>query len=635
MLRSLVGVGEKLTGTVYGDDPAADLSLRIMADHSRAVAFMIADGILPSNEGRGYVLRRLLRRAVMKGHLLGLDKPFLNEYVDEIVSLMGHVYPEIVENRQLMGRIILSEEERFGANLRQGRAFLDDALAELEGTVLPGDQAFTLHDTYGFPVEVTRELCEERGIQVDMDGFGVCMEEQRNRARAANTKDAEAAWSTYGGVMAEILEAVGPTEFVGYAKNESDARVLAIVKDGQQVDALAAGEEGRVVLDVTPFYAEKGGQIGDVGALAKDDAVAAVLDTKEPEKGLIAHAVKMMEDMPEGRIQVGDTVRAAIDAPRRERIRRNHTATHILHWALREVLGDHVKQAGSLVAENRLRFDFTHFEAMTAEQIAEVERLANQKIMENHAVRAYETSLASAREAGVMALFGEKYGEFVRVLDIEGFSQELCGGTHVSATSEIGFVKVTSESSVGANLRRIEAVTSFDALAYMNRVEAELKETAEELRVPIFDVSERVAANAKQVKELQAKMKRNRQGLADDAYSSLLESAVQAKGGFPVVIGRLGEADAGQMRNMWDVMRARMSAPGAVVLAGEKDGSPILLAAGAPEAVEAGFDAGAVIKAISSNIKGGGGGKAAMAQAGGKDASGIDAALDAAREMLL
>ena len=284
VLRSLVAVGEKLTGTVYGEDPAADLSLRIMADHSRAVAFMIADGILPSNEGRGYVLRRLLRRAVMKGHLLGLDKPFLNDYVDEIVNLMGHVYPEIVDNRQLMGRIILSEEERFGANLRQGRAFLDDALAELEGTVLPGDQAFTLHDTYGFPVEVTRELCEERGIQVDMDGFGVCMEEQRNRARAANTKDAEAAWSTYGGVMAEILEAVGPTEFVGYTKNDADARVLAIVKDGQQVDALAAGEEGRVVLDVTPFYAEKGGQIGDTGVLAKNDALAAVLDTKEPEK---------------------------------------------------------------------------------------------------------------------------------------------------------------------------------------------------------------------------------------------------------------------------------------------------------------------------------------------------------------
>ena len=635
VLRSLVGVGERLTGAVYGADADADLSLRIMADHSRSVTFMIADGILPSNEGRGYVLRRLLRRAVMKGHLLGLDKPFLNEYVDEIVNLMGDVYPEIVENRELARRVILSEEERFGATLRQGRAFLDEALAGIEGEVLPGDRAFTLHDTYGFPVEVTRELCGERGIEVDMEGFGRCMDEQRERARAANTKDAEAAWSTYGGVMNEILEAVGPTEFLGYTKSEADARVLAIVKDGQQVDVLEAGEEGRVVLDATPFYAEKGGQIGDTGVLAEDGVVVAVLDTKEPEKGLIAHTVKVMDELAGGRIQVGDTVHAAIDVPRRERIRRNHTATHILHWALRQVLGDHVKQAGSYVADSRLRFDFTHFEAMTAEQIAEVERLANEKVMENHPVRAYETSLASAREAGVMALFGEKYGEFVRVLDIEGFSQELCGGTHVSATSEIGFVKITSETSVGANLRRIEAVTSFDALAYMNRVEVELKESAEVLRVPLFDVGERTAANVKQLKELQTKMKRNRQTIADDGISSLVEGAVEAKGGYPVVFGRLPEADAGQMRNAWDVLRARLGKPGAAVLATEKDGKPTLLAAGTPEAVEAGFDAGAVIKAISGNIKGGGGGKAAMAQAGGKDASGIDAALEAAREMLL
>ncbi|WP_343085311.1 alanine--tRNA ligase [Eggerthella lenta] len=631
VLRSLVAVGEKLTGTTYGEDAAIDLSLRIMADHSRAVAFMIADGILPSNEGRGYVLRRLLRRAVMKGHLLGLDKPFLNDYVDEIVNLMGHVYPEIVENRELTRRVILSEEERFGSNLRQGRAFLDEALAELEGEVLPGDRAFTLHDTYGFPVEVTRELCDERGIEVDMEGFGRCMDEQRERARAANTKDAEAAWSTYGGVMNEILEAVGPTEFLGYTKNDAEARVLALVKDGVQVDVLEAGDEGRVVLDATPFYAEKGGQIGDAGVLAKDDAIVAVLDTKEPEKGLIAHTVKVER----GRLSAGDAVHAAIDVPRRERIRRNHTATHILHWALREVLGDHVKQAGSYVADSRLRFDFTHFEAMTAEQIAEVERLANQKIMENHPVRAYETSLASAREAGVMALFGEKYGEFVRVLDIEGFSQELCGGTHVSATSEIGFVKITSETSVGANLRRIEAVTSFDALAYMNRVEAELKEAAESLRVPLFDVSERTASNMKTLKDLQTKLKRGREAVADDGINALLETAQTSAAGYPVVFGRMPEADAGQMRNMWDVLRARLGQPGAAVLATEKDGKPTLLAAGTPEAVEVGFDADAVIKAISGNIKGGGGGKAAMAQAGGKDASGIDAALQAARDMLL
>ena len=631
VLRSLVAVGERLCGAAYGEDAATDLSLRIMADHSRAVAFMIADGILPSNEGRGYVLRRLLRRAVMKGHLLGLDKPFLNEYVDEIVNLMGHVYPEIVENRELMRRVILSEEERFGANLRQGRAFLDEALSELDGDVLPGDRAFTLHDTYGFPVEVTRELCDERGIEVDMEGFGQCMDEQRERARAANTKDAEAAWSTYGGVMAEILEAAGPTEFLGYAQNEADARVLALVKDGAQVDALEAGDEGRVVLDATPFYAEKGGQIGDTGTLSKDGAVVRVLDTKEPEKGLIAHSVTVEE----GRLAAGDAVRAAIDAGRRERIRRNHTATHILHWALREVLGDHVKQAGSYVADNRLRFDFTHFEAMTSEQISEVERLANEKVMENHPVRAYETSLAEAREAGVMALFGEKYGEIVRVLDIEGFSRELCGGTHVSATSEIGFVKIAAETSVGANLRRIEAVTSFDALAYMNRMEAELKEAAEELRVPLFDVSERTAANVKALKELQTKMKRNLQTIAADGVTALVESAVVAKAGYPVVIGSLGEADAGQMRNAWDVVRARLGKPGATVLAAQKDGKPVLLAAGTPEAVEAGFDAGAVIKAIAPHVKGGGGGKPAMAQAGGKDADGIEAALDAARELLL
>lgn len=630
VLRSLVAVGERLTGAAYLSDPASDLSLRIMADHSRAVAFMIADGILPSNEGRGYVLRRLLRRAVMKGHLMGLDKPFLNEYIDEIVRLMGSVYPEIVENRELARRVILSEEERFGATLRQGRAYLEEALLDLEGTVLPGERAFALHDTFGFPVELTQEMCAERDIDVDLEGFARCMDEQKARARA-NAKDADKAWSTYGGVMNDILEAVGSTEFVGYTKSEADVRVLALSKDGKRVDALESGDSGELVVDVTPFYAEKGGQIGDKGVFTSAEAIARVSDTKEPEKGLIAHAVTM--EM--GRIAVGDTLHAAIDVPRRERIRRNHTATHILHWALREVLGDHVKQAGSYVADNRLRFDFTHFEAVSADQIIEVECLANEKIMENHAVRAYETSLASAREAGVMALFGEKYGEFVRVLDIEGFSQELCGGTHVSSTSEIGFVKITSETSVGANLRRVEAVTSFDALAYMSKVEAELKGTAEELRVPLFDVSERTAINLRVLKDFQAKLKRNKQIGAEDGVSALVEKVVEAKGGYVVIVENVGAADVGGLRNAWDVLHARVPKLGAVVLAAQNEGAPLLLAAGTPEAVEAGFDAGAVIKAISPAIKGGGGGKAVMAQAGGKDAAGLDAALATAREMLL
>lgn len=630
VLRSLVAVGERLAQVEYGKDAATDLGLRIMADHSRSVSFMIADGILPSNEGRGYVLRRLLRRAVMKGHLLGLDKPFLNDYVDEIVTLMGDVYPEIIENRELARRVILSEEERFGATLRQGRAYLDEALSELQGTVLSGERAFTLHDTYGFPVEVTQEMCAERGIEVDLEGFVRCMEEQRTRARS-NMKDAGKAWSTYGGVMSEILDELGTSEFVGYTKHEADAKIVALAKEGQRVERLDAGDTGEVILSVTPFYAEKGGQIGDTGLLSNAQAYAQVTDTQEPEKGLIAHAVKVET----GSLVVGDEIHASIDSARRMRICRNHTATHILHWALREVLGDHVKQAGSLVTESRLRFDFTHFEAVSFEQVAEVEQLANQKIMENHAARAYETSLASAREAGVMALFGEKYGEFVRVLDIEGFSQELCGGTHVTATGEIGLVKITSESSVGANLRRIEAVTSFDALAYLNKVEVELKETAEELRVPLFDVSERTATNLKTLKDLQTKLKRNKQIGAEDGFASLIDGAVEARGGYPVIVAFVGEADTGGLRNAWDVLRVRLAAPGAVVLAAEKEGAPILLAAGTDEAVAAGFDAGSIIKSISPAVKGGGGGKASMAQAGGKDAAGIDAALELAREILL
>ena len=347
VLRSLVAVGERLAGVTYGDDADTDLSLRIIADHSRAVTFMIADGILPSNEGRGYVLRRLLRRAIMKAHLIGVEGHFLNDYVDEIVRLMGDVYPEIVENRELERRLILAEEDRFGSTLRQGHAFLDEALDALEGTVLPGEQAFTLHDTYGFPVEITSEICEGRGVTVDMEGFERCMEEQRERARAVGAKDAEAAWSTFGGVHADLLKELGPTKFVGYDELVCTAKVVALVKDGARVDSLAAGDEGEIILDVTPFYAEMGGEVGDTGSIASESGlVADVLDTKAPEKGLVCHMAKVLD----GSVAVGDSVTAAVEARRRASITRNHTATHILHAALRQVLGDHVKQAGSYVA---------------------------------------------------------------------------------------------------------------------------------------------------------------------------------------------------------------------------------------------------------------------------------------------
>ena len=632
VLHGLIEVGEKLSGRTYGENEADDMALRVMADHSRAVTFMIGDGILPSNEGRGYVLRRLLRRAVMKGNLLGIEGLFLNNYIERIMDVMGSVYPELIENRKLICNVVEKEEERFGATLRQGRAYLAESLAALEGKTLSGKTAFVLHDTYGFPLEVTQEICEEQGIAVDTDEFAVCMQEQRERARAATKDDAEAAWSTYDGSMAAILEAVGSTDFVGYGKNQADAQVLALIKDGKRVLRLGAGESGGIVLDKTPFYAEKGGQVGDTGMMYAPDTQVKVFDAQEPEKGLIVHSVCVEE----GTVEEGASLRASIDVLRRERIRRNHSATHILHWALRQVLGDHVKQAGSFVAPERLRFDFTHFEAVSREQLDEVERLANQKIMENHRVSTYETSLTQAREQGVTALFGEKYGEFVRVVDMDNFSQELCGGTHVSATGEIGFVKIVSEQSVAAGMRRIEAVTSFDALAYVNDALRELREASEILRVPMMDVSERAASNLEALKDLQAAAKKAKAAAEAGELSGLIEKGLAtAKGGYPVAIIRKDGLQAGGLRNAWDLIRAHMEAPGACVLASDNEGTPLLLAAGTDEAVAAGFNAGAIIKAIAGNIKGGGGGKPTMAQAGGKDASGLDAALQAARDMLL
>lgn len=631
VLRSLIAVGERLARVTYGEDPATDLSLRIVADHSRAVTFMIADGILPSNEGRGYVLRRLLRRAIMKAHLLGIEGPFLNEYVDEIVRLMGHVYPEIVENRELERKLILAEEERFGATLRQGQAYLEDALNQLEGKTLSGEQAFTLHDTYGFPVEITSEITAERGIDVDMEGFNAAMAAQRERARSAGAKDAEAAWSTYGGIYTDILNEVGATEFVGYESIEAQSRVLAIVRGGQRVSKLEAGEEGELILDVTPFYAEMGGEVGDTGKISDGSVHAYVVDTTAPEKGLYVHHVKVEGDS----IEVGDDVVATVDAKRRASIERNHTGTHILHAALRQVLGDHVRQAGSYVGPDRLRFDFTHFEAMTPEQISEVERVANMAIMEATPTYIYETSLDEARADGVTALFGEKYGEQVRVVAAGDFSRELCGGCHVHNTSEIGFLKITSESSVGANMRRIEAVTSYGALAYVDKIEAELKETAAELKVPLFDVSERTASNLKSFKELQQAAKRGIEAVTDDGINKLLDVVVQASGGYPLIIAKAPAVEAGGQRHMWDILRGRMDAPGAMVVAGENQGKVILMAAGTDEAVAKGFNAAEIIKAISPAIGGGGGGKPAMAQAGGKNPDGIEEALDLARKMLL
>lgn len=631
VMRDLVRVGETLSGKAYHSAPAVDLSLRIIADHSRSVSFMIADGILPSNEGRGYVLRRLLRRAVLHGHKLGIQGPFLSNYVAKIVELMGDVYPEIVDNRELVERVMLSEEQRFGTTLRQGQHYLQEALtSQVDDGVLPGEIAFTLHDTYGFPFELTREIAAEAGVRVDEQEFKACMEQQRTRAREANTKDAEAAWSTYGGVHAELLKRVGASQFVGHEQLEAQARIVALIKDGVIVDVLSEGEQGEVVLDVTPFYAEMGGEVGDTGTLSTAASLARVTDTQAPEKGLICHSVTVER----GAFRVQDIIQAQVDGLRRKRIARNHTATHLLHAALREVLGEHVNQAGSYVGPDRLRFDFTHFQALTKEEMLQVEARVNDVIGQAIPLTVCETSLEEARKSGAMALFGEKYGEKVRVVSAGEFSKELCGGCHCNNTSDVNYMKLISQSSVGANVRRVEALTSFDAFNYAAQHIAALDDAAAMLKCQPLALTEKLNQLLAEVKEAQTTLKTLKAQAQAKSADSLLDNQEISAAGYPVIFGTCSDADAGALRTSWDMLRQKMKTPGAVLLAGTNNGKVTLLAAASDEAVDAGFDAGALIRAIAVHVQGGGGGKKNMAQAGGSNVNGIDAAFDAAREVL-
>jgi len=629
ILRTLMSRAEAITSTVYGANEKVDTSLRIIADHARAVTFLIADGVIPSNEGRGYVLRRLLRRAIRHGQMLGVEDAFFTQLIGLVIELMGDAYPEIVERQTLITQIVASEEERFGATLRQGMGFLEtelSALASAGGGVLDGGIAFTLHDTYGFPFELTTEIAGEQGVDVDVEAFSREMEAQRDRARAAVKDDS---WNTFGGALAEIAKQSGATEFVGYERDNATATVVGIVVDGERVGRATSGQRAEIVLSRTPFYGEQGGQVGDHGVLTgADGARFSVEDTKIPEQGLYVHTGVVGS----GEFAEGDEVEAAIDTLYRQRISRNHTATHLLHWALRLVLGDHATQSGSLVRPDRLRFDFTHFEAMSSEQLDKVERLVNAKIFENHSVRAYETSIVSAREAGVTALFGEKYGEFVRVLEIGNFSKELCGGTHIGQTTEIGLLKIVSESSVGANLRRIEAVTSFDAYELVRSEEAELFDAAASMKVSPRDVAEKAASLVKRVKEFESGAKRAKNVAVDNVISVLMEDVVDV--GYKLVVAQLDDSKAADLRAGWDVLKSH-GADAVVLLGADRDtGKPIYVAAGDPVAVSAGFDAGAVVRAIALEVEGRGGGKPAMAQGGGENAAGMQRALLAAREML-
>ena len=632
VMQSLIKLGEDISGKTYVDNDytGASRSLRIIADHARSVDFLISDGVLPGNEGRGYVLRRLLRRAVFHGRLLGIEDAFLGRFIDAVNDVMGEAYPNLIENADLVKGIVNAEEERFSTTLNNGRVYLDEQLAALsEGDVLPGKAAFMLHDTFGFPIDLTVEIAEGSGHAVDIEGFNAEMAEQKARARAAAKGDA---WGSFNDVWTALSDELPATEFVGY-DNESieGARVLAIVVDGQRVSQASNAEKVQVVLDRTPFYAEMGGQMGDRGIIDTDKAQLFVNATVS-KGGLYVH-----EGTLNGSLSEGDVVFAGYDLEWRSLLRRNHTATHLLDAALKSVLGDHVNQAGSLVAHDYLRFDFTHFEALSSEQISQIESLVNAQIFAAKPVVTHVMGIEDAKASGAVALFGEKYGDVVRVVSVgeedQPFSRELCGGTHVSNTAEIGLFKIVSESSTGSNIRRIEAVTSTGAIEWLEgRAQIALDASAA-LKCRLEEVPARIANLQSELREANQKLKAALTGGSSDAISSAIENAVDC-GSYKLVIAQLDGLEAADLRNVWDTVRQKGgSAVACVIATVTSKGQPALLAAATDEAVAAGFRSGDIIKKIAPMVGGGGGGRPQMAQAGGKDASGIPAALEAAREM--
>jgi len=634
IMRTLISLGEKLSGKKYHSTDEIDRSLRILADHSRAVTFMIGDGILPGNEGRSYILRRLLRRAVYHGRLLGIQGTFMAEYAHEVAVLLGAEYPELVEKSALIDGILTAEEERFGATLDAGESKLTAELEQLEdGAQLSGEVAFLLHDTYGFPIDLTREIAANAGHVVDMDAFDAAMTEQRERARKSANRDA---WGNAQSIWVALSDRLDETVFDGYDNNElSGVRVVALVQDGQEVESASAGSEVEVVLDRTPFYAEMGGQVGDTGKLTAPGLYVHVTDTKHRDGGLESH-VGVVE---EGTISVGDSVTATIDAGRRELIRRNHTATHLLDAALKKVLGDHVNQAGSLVAPDRMRFDFTHFEALTKDELDRIEGMVNAEIFAAKPVVTQIMSIEDAKAAGAVALFGEKYGDVVRVVSAGAedtpFSRELCGGTHARNTADLGLFKIISESSVGSNSRRIEAVTSMGAIEYVDERLAQLDEVAAALKVRPSAVADRVEQLQQDLRTANHKLEAALTGAGSNQVAEALKSAVQLNG-YSCVIAKLEGLSGKELRSAWDGIRdASDGQPVACVIASATaDGKVSLLAGATDSAVAAGFSAGDIVKEIAELVGGRGGGKPAMAQAGGSNAAGIDAALEAARTKL-
>ncbi|MEG0443460.1 MAG: alanine--tRNA ligase [Carnobacterium sp.] len=618
---------EKMSdGKKYGDNEQDDISFKVIADHLRAVSFAIGDGALPSNEGRGYVLRRLLRRAVMHGKKLGIDEAFMYKLVPVVGKIMNSYYPEILEQEPFIVKVIQTEEERFHETINDGLTILNNLIKELKAAGekrISGKDIFKLYDTFGFPVELTEEYAEEKGLAVDHEGFVKEMEIQRNRARAARSDEKSM------GVQTQLFsEVTAESSFVGYDQTKAEGKLEVIAAEEELVQKAIKGDIVRVIFDQTPFYTEKGGQVADKGTIVNTDGtvVANVLDVKQAPAGQPLHTVEVLESL-----QVGQTYQLCVDEALRRGITRNHTATHLLHRALKDILGEHANQAGSLVTSNHLRFDFTHFGQITQEELDEMEQIVNEKIWASLPVKTIETDIETARGLGAMALFGEKYGNQVRVVQVGDYSMELCGGVHVQNSSEIGIFKILSESGIGAGVRRIEAVTSEAAYRILQSEERRLKELASLVKAQqTKDVVSKVEQLQFDLKEAQKENESLQAKLANEQAGEIFKT-VQEVNGITIVAAQVEVNDMNQLRQLADQWK-QTAVSNVLTLGFAKEGKVNLLTAVDPETIKKGLKAGDLIKEIAPLVGGGGGGRPDMAQAGGKNPAGLPGALEKVAE---
>ena len=619
LLHPLLEVAESLSGKRHGEDPRVDVSLKVIAEHGRATTFLIADGVLPSNQGRGYVLRRELRRVVSHARRLSIEGPVMEHLADQTVELFGEAYPELVENRAQVMQVAASEEERFAGTLRQGMALLEAEVDKAKRAgVLSGDVVFKLHDTFGFPKELTRELLEDAGLTIDEERFDTLMAEQRDRARRAAKK---------GHVqeeLAEVVSSAGPTEFLGYQTLEAEGRLLAVLLDGERVEAAEEGQDVRLVLDRTPFYAESGGQVADHGYVRTGGGLIRVVDAQWGPGHVIVHAGVVQS----GEVREGQDVHAEVDRVRREATARSHTATHVVHWTLRHVLGEHARQAGSLVAPGRLRFDFPHHSAVPRDLLGQAEEVANHRLAEDALVRIYETTFEEAKNQGALALFGEKYGEFVRVVEVGDYSIELCGGTHVPRTGNVAIVRILGEASIGAGMRRVEALVGPDALKEWNAEHFIIEEVAELLRTEPPSIPDRVRGLMERLKRYESELGKIGAAGRAELIEQIAGRAAEVAG--VKLVAAEHDGDAGELRELAQgaVSRLENANGAAAVLGSARGGNALIVAACSKNLVGRGVTAPLLLEPAAVAIGGRAGGKPILGTAGGPNGSAVKEAVE-------